>query len=33
VLALLIGFSIVSIAFWGWFRLRTTLPAESELGA
>ena len=33
VLALLIGFSIVSIAFWAWFRFRTTLPAESELGA
>jgi len=32
VVALLIGFSVVSVAFWAWFRFRREPPAEEALG-
>jgi hypothetical protein len=32
VIALLIGFSAVSILFWAWFRFRTPVAATVEPG-
>jgi len=32
VVALLVGFSVVSVAFWAWFRFRREPPAEEALG-